>query len=108
MKRIIAGNSTGKTRELMFECLCNGGIFVCQNALRMKEKANAYGLYGLTIMSYEDVIADIKDHTLPLTEYTVHGFKSPDDAPIYIDEIEGFVQFICLNRFCGYTLTNEE
>lgn len=108
MKRIIAGNSTGKTKKLMQECLCNGGIFVCQNAIHMREKANAYGLYGLTIMSYDDVIADIKEHTLPLTGYTVHGFRSPGDAPIYIDEIEAFVHFICLNKFCGYTLTNEE
>ena len=46
-KRIIAGRGTGKTKELMHEALANNGIFVCQNARHMKEKALAYGFNNL-------------------------------------------------------------
>ena len=38
----------------------------------------------------------------------IAGLENKSSGKIYIDEIEGFVQFICLNKFCGYTLTNEE
>jgi hypothetical protein len=45
--RIIASRGTGKTKELMRLALENNGIFVCQNARHMREKALAYGFVGL-------------------------------------------------------------
>ena len=108
MKRIIAGNGTGKTKKLMQECLCNGGIFVCQNALRMREKANAYDLHGLSIISYRDFINNIQDYPLSYApEQSVRGYKDEENRSFYIDELEGFVQFLCLNKFAGYTLSLE-
>lgn len=107
MERIISGRGTGKTRQLMEAAIQNNGIFVCQNALHMKEKANAYGLHGLNVMSYREFIDEIKDHPLSYSEMTIKGFKDSDGKPIYIDEIEGFVQHICLNRFMGYSFSLE-
>ena len=106
-KRIIAGRGTGKTKELMHEALANNGIFVCQNARHMKEKALAYGFNHLKIMSYEEFIENIHDYPLSYCDATVRGYRDPDGARFYIDELEGFVNFICLNTFEGYTLSLE-
>ena len=108
MERIISGRGTGKTRRLMEEAIQHNGIFVCQNALHMKEKANAYGLHGLQVMSYRDFIDEITEHPLSYSQdATIKGFKDEGGRPVYIDELEGFVQYICLNRFVGYSLSLE-
>lgn len=109
MKRIIAGQGTGKTKQLMQEAYENNGIFVCQNDRHMREKANAYGFYRLSIMSFREFIDNIKKQ-YPINDtisYQIMGYKDPDDKQFYIDEIEGFVNFICLNTLGGYTLSLE-
>ena len=55
MIKIIDGNGTGKTRRLMEEASANNGVFVCDNVERYKEKARAYGILGLEIVSYTDL-----------------------------------------------------
>lgn len=109
MKRIIAGQGTGKTKQLMQEAYENNGIFVCQNDRHMREKANAYGFYRLSIMSFREFIDNIKKQ-YPINDtisYQIMGYKDPDGKQFYIDEIEGFVNFICLNTLGGYTLSWE-
>lgn len=108
MQRIISGRGTGKTRALMEEAHNNNGVFVCQNALHMREKANAYGLHGLAIISYYDFINNIQDYPVTYSDdVTIKGYIDEEGRNFYIDELEGFVQFICLNKFKGYTLSLE-
>ena len=108
MQRIISGRGIGKTKALMEETLRNNGVFVCQNVLHMREKANAYGLHGLSIISYRDFINNIQDYPLSYApEQFIRGYKDEEDRNFYIDELEGFVQFLCLNKFAGYTLSLE-
>jgi len=108
MQRIISGRGTGKTKALMEEVLQNNGVLVCQNALHMREKANAYGLHGLSIISYRDFIDNIQDYPLSYApEQSIRGYKNEDGKNFYFDELEGFVQHLCLNKFAGYTLSLE-
>jgi hypothetical protein len=107
MQKIIASRGTGKTKQLMYEAYHNNGIFVCQNVNHMREKANAYGFTGLNMISFYDFINNIHDYPLSWTETTVRGYKDPEGKQFYIDEIEGFVQHICLNNLAGYTLSLE-
>ena len=37
MERIFGNCGTGKTKRLMEAAIANNGIFVCQNAMHMKE-----------------------------------------------------------------------
>ena len=106
MYRIIEDSCTGKTRRLMEEAYNNNGIFVCQNAEHMRVKANAYGLHGLTIVSFREFIDDIMPH-IAYSDVTVRGYKHPNGGDIYVDELEGLVNFICLNKFKGYTITKD-
>lgn len=106
--RIIASRGTGKTKELMRLALENNGIFVCQNARHMREKALAYGFVGLQIMSFDEFINNIQDYPISYApDITMRGYKDPDGRQFYIDEVEGFVNFICLNTFAGYSLSLE-
>lgn len=109
MKRIIAGRGTGKTKQLMQEAYENNGIFVCQNDRHMREKANAYGFYGLSIMSFREFIDNIKQYPINYTSSNnwITGYKDPDGKQFYIDEVEGFINYICFNTFAGYTLSLE-
>lgn len=106
MFNIIEDRGTGKTKRLMEEAYKNNGIFVCQNAYPMREKANAYGFAGLKIVSFEEFIEDIHPYIM-YSDVTKQGYQGPNREPIYIDELEGFVNFICFNRFKGYTITKD-
>lgn len=106
MYKIIASRGTGKTRSLMEEAYKNNGLFVCQNASRMREKANAYGFHGLNIISFRDFIDDIQPH-IAYSDVTVRGYKHENECGIYVDELEGLMNFICLNKFKGYTISED-
>ena len=104
MYKLIEERGTGKTKQLMSEAYTNNGIFVCQNAIHMREKANAYGFTGLKIISFRDFIDDITEHNC-YADVMIRGYKDGDNSPIYIDELEGFMNYLCLNKFKGYTIT---
>lgn len=106
MYRIVASRGTGKTRALMEEAYKNNGLFVCQNAHRMFEKANAYGFNGLKIISFRDFIDEIEPHTM-YSDVAIQGYQHESGCDIYIDELEGLVNFICLNKFKGYTISDD-
>jgi hypothetical protein len=104
MFRLIGNRGTEKTKKLMEQAYQNNGIFVCQNAVHMREKADNYGFKGLIILSYDNLISDIKEHELPISKSVITGYMEPEGRSIYIDSLEGFVQFICLNKFVGYNI----
>ena len=90
MTRIIDERGTGKTRKLMLAAKENDGILVCMHPDRMREKAFAYGITGLNIISYRDF--EIGDYDI--------------DKKCYIDELGIFIKqmFATLN-IDGYSLT---
>lgn len=104
MLRLIGNKGTEKTKELMNEAYQNNGLFVCQNASHMIEKANAYGFNHLNIISYRDFIDDIQQYGLVISDVSLKGYKDPEERPIYIDNLEGLIQYICFNKFKGYTI----
>lgn len=87
MKRIIDKRGTGKTKQLLEYAWSNGGVVVCSNPCSMKQKAEAYGFYGLKFISYNEY------YYHPLTE-----------EKFVIDELERILP----NNITGYTITNED
>ena len=53
-KYIIGENGSGKTRKMLTEAQKSGAVVICKHPLHMQSKANAYGLYGIEFMSYEE------------------------------------------------------
>ena len=95
MHKIIEGNGTGKTRRLMEIAKAEEAIFVCFNPYGMKQKAESYGIIGLTFVTYEDFLYHNNDY---------RGKK------FVIDELEDFVNNTAkgiAGEFVGYTLTKE-
>jgi hypothetical protein len=105
MYKIIEGRGTGKTKRLMEEAYNHKGIFVCQNAMHMREKANAYGFTGLQIMSFKDFVEETKEHEFEYTSIRAKGFHDDCGRKVYIDELEDFVNYLCFNKFKGYTIS---
>lgn len=66
MVKIIGGNGTGKTRQLMMQAKEQHGVFVCSNVERYRAKAHAYGIVDLPIISYTDLFTDNYDKNLPV------------------------------------------
>lgn len=60
-KFIIGENSSGKTRKMLEDAKNSGAVVVCKHPLRMNDKANSYGIYGLKFISYEEMDMDIVD-----------------------------------------------
>jgi len=98
MIRIIDDRCTGKTSRLMLIAKEKGATFVCGNPRAMREKAKAYGIEGITFMSYWDFINSNK-----------HDGKA-DITPVVIDEMEIFVRTITDPHFelIGYTISEED
>lgn len=89
-KFIIGGNSTGKTRKMLEEAKKNGAVVICKHPLHMQSKANAYGIYGLEFVSYEDV---------ELEDYSINGKK------VAIDEIGDFFAYCFGSELDAFTMT---
>lgn len=94
MYRIIDSRSSGKTSRLMLLAKENNSVIACSNPYAMREKALGYGITGLTIVSYEDILNKDNDY--------LRGRK------VMIDEIESFVQYQLFTKLTGYTLSNED
>lgn len=93
MYRIIDGRCTGKTSRLLLLAKETGSVIACSNPLGMREKAHNYGITGLTIVSYEDILNKNNDN--------LRGKK------VMIDELENFVQYHLFTKLNGYTLSLE-
>ena len=90
MIQIIDKRGSGKTSRLMLLAKENNAKFVCANPNAMESKAKAYGLEGITFISYRDFI----------TSY--------DEDKYVIDEVDGFLRSIMGDStLLGYSLTLE-
>lgn len=91
MYRIIDNRGSGKTSRLMLLAKETNSIIACVNPYAMREKAHAYGITGLTFISYEELLT-----------------QSWTDYNIMIDEVELFVKYQLSGILKGYTLSNED
>ena len=81
MDKIIGGQGTGKTRELIEIAHQKNAVIVCETPARMVEKIHGYGYVGVQCISYEDYIAVRTDNAQTSKKYVV-------------DDIEAFLYFI--------------
>lgn len=81
---IISGRrGTGKTKALLERAKAEGGIVVCRDPDKMRERAHRYGIVGLDIVGYNDLYVDGK--------------------PVYIHDINNFIEHT-MPEAKGYTL----
>ena len=93
MYRIIDKRDTGKTSRLFLLAKENNGIIVCGHPQAMIEKAKAYGINDLEFKPYSW-----------LTNNNIKGLH----RPIFIDEIDLYLQYTVSTDIKGYTLTIED
>ena len=81
---IISGEKgTGKTKALLEKAQSEGGIVVCRDPEKMRERAHRYGIVGLDIVGYGDLYVAGK--------------------PVYIHDINKFIEHN-IPEAKGYTL----
>ena len=81
---IVSGEKgTGKTRALLEKAQSEGGIIVCENPDKMRDRAHRYGITGLDIVGYGDIYLAGK--------------------PVYIHDINKFIEHN-MPEAKGYTL----
>lgn len=83
-KFIIGTNGSGKTRKMLEEAKKSGAVVVCKHPLHMQSKSNAYGIYGLKFVSYDEFIGNVfygeKVAIDELGEFVKHCFGVELDA----------------------------
>ena len=89
-KYIIGESSTKKTHKMLEEAKKSGAVVICKHPLHMQSKANAYGIYGLEFISYEDV---------ELEDYSIDGKK------VAIDESGDFFAYCFGAELDAFTMT---
>lgn len=87
-KYIIGESSTKKTYRMLEEAKKSDAIVICKHPLHMQSKANAYGLYGLKFIGYEEV-----------NSYPLYGKN------IAIDELNEFFKHCFGAELDSFTMT---
>lgn len=88
MYRIIDKRGTGKTSRLILLAKENNGIVASHCPSYIIEKANYYGVSGIKVCSYKDLIDKNYDINLP----------------VFIDDIERFINF-CTPKLGGFSMS---
>lgn len=86
---ISGGKGIGKTRTLLEKAKFDNAIIVCEDAVKMRNRAHGYGITGLEIISYGE-----------LYEQKVYN------QPVYIHDINKFVKYN-FPEVKGYSVCNE-
>ena len=86
---ISGGRGTGKTKALLERAKAEGGIVVCRDPEKMRDRAHRYGIVGLDIVGYNDI-------------YTVDSYTT--SKPVYIHDINKFIEH-SIPCAKGYTLS---
>ena len=61
MDKVIGGQGTGKTKELIEIAREKNAVIVCETPDRMVAKIHGYGYVGIQCISYEEYIAEGKE-----------------------------------------------
>ena len=96
-KYIVRGNSSGKTRELLELAKQQNAVVVCKNASAMARKAEAYGIFGLNFISYDEI----------MYANNVYDREEWIDGPFVVDEVCDFISTFFENQCVGFTQTEE-
>lgn len=96
-KYIVRENSSGKTKELLMFAKENDLLVVCRDAAAMERKAQAYGIYGLGFISYEEIARNNR----------IYNGSLELNVPFVVDEVESFLSFLFANDCRGFTQTVE-
>ena len=116
MYRIIDKRGTGKTSRLLLLAKENNGIVVCASPEFMREKAYAYGITGIDFVSYAEFINNIakRNITVPMvhpggetSEQVWEVAGSHFGKPIFVDDLERLFNQMCLDKFLGYTISED-
>lgn len=86
MYQIIGNVDTGKTRKLLELAKAQDGVVCCETPQRMRQKAHAYGITGLDIVSWDEI-----------------NLACAMNQPVFIDDLDQFIQYI-IPRLRGYSL----
>jgi hypothetical protein len=86
---ISGGRGTGKTRALLERAKAEGGIVVCSDPDKLRERAHRCGIVGLDIVGYNDL-------------YTIDSYTA--SKPVYIHDINKFIEHN-MPEAKGYTLS---
>ena len=82
---VSGGKGTGKTKTLLMRAKMEDGIIACEDPNAMRERAHGYGITGLTIIQYTDLLGDC------------------NDKPIFVHDISKFMTSI-FHGINGYTI----
>ena len=91
MYKVLDKRGTGKTGRLMLLAKENDAIIACSNPRAMEEKAHAYGIVGLTFISYWDLYQN----------------NYPTGTKVFIDELEVYVR-VGNSDIAGYSLSVDD
>lgn len=95
MIQIIDGRATGKTSRLLLLAKEQNLTIAARNPYDLREKAHNYGITGLEIIDYNDLL--FRGHH--------------NEQGILIDELEGFAKWVLQKNYyhlLGYTLSKED
>ena len=81
MQKIIGGQGTGKTKQLIEIAHQKNAIIVCETPERMVAKIHGYGYVGIQCISYAEYLAADTDAAASGKQYVV-------------DDIEAFLYFV--------------
>ena len=81
---ISGGRGTGKTKALLERAATEGGIVVCRDPEKLRERAYRYGIVGLDIVGYGDLYVAGK--------------------PVYIHDINKYLKYLD-SKVQGYSLS---
>lgn len=73
---VSGGRGIGKTRTLLERVKSENAIIVCEDTIKMRERAYNYGITGLNIMSYKEF------DTLEKVE-----------EPVYIHDVNKYISY---------------
>lgn len=90
MYTIIRERDSGKARELLEIAQRERATVATEDVARLREKANAYGIYDVDICSYEDLLAADPER---------------EAIPVLIHNLD---KFIVGRKIIGFSATREE
>lgn len=100
---IVGPNSSGKTRKLLEFAKANNCVVICRDSGAMERKAQAYGIYGLKFLDYQETLGSIMVGN--------NLFKNDplwDKSTSYVvDEFANFMKFLLPSNLVGFTQTED-
>jgi len=96
MITIVRGRDSGKARELLVAARDMKAVIASDDPERLRDKANRYGIYEVSICSYDDLMA---------------GDAEISQHPIMIQNVDKFLEFyfgMSNQNIVGFSATLEE